>query len=71
MNNEIIFIVENDLEGGYFAKSLEHSIHTQAETIEDLKSMIKDALDCHFDNNSEKPSMIRLHFINDEVFAYA
>ena len=71
MNKEIIFVVENDFEGGYFAKSLEHSIHTQAETIDELKIMIKDALDCHFDNDYEKPSMIRLHFVSDEVFAYA
>lgn len=71
MNKEIIFVVENDLEGGYFAKSLEHSIHTQAESIDELKLMIKDALDCHFDNDYEKPSMIRLHFVSDEVFAYA
>lgn len=71
MKNEIIFIVESDLEGGYFAKSLEYSIHTQAETIDELKSMIKDALDCHFDDSIEKPSIVRLHFVNDEVFAYA
>ncbi len=37
MNDEIIFVVEESLEGGYEAKALGHSIFTQAETMEELK----------------------------------
>jgi predicted RNase H-like HicB family nuclease len=60
MDKEIIFLVEEDVEGGFFAKALEHAIFTQAETIEELKTMIQDAVRCHF-TAVEKPPIIRLH----------
>jgi hypothetical protein len=66
MQQEIIFIVEESLEGGFEAKALGHSIFTEADSISNLKEMLKDAVNCHFDDN-EKPSMIRLHFVKDEV----
>lgn len=66
MDKEIIFVVEESPEGGYTAKALGHSIFTEADSIEELKKMAKDAVACHFDDNN-KPSMIRLHFVKDEV----
>lgn len=66
--NEIIFLVEEAGEGGYIAKALGESIITQAESLEELKAMIKDAVKCHFDLN-KLPKMIRLHFVKEEVFA--
>ena len=66
MNKEIIFLVEEDEEGGFTAKALGHGIFTEAETIDELKAMIQDAVSCHFDE-SEKPSVIRLHIVKDEV----
>jgi hypothetical protein len=35
--NEIIFLVEEDIEGGYNAKALGESIFTQGETVEELR----------------------------------
>jgi len=33
-----------------------------------LRSMVKDAVDCHFDaNDPNRPRLIRLHFVRDEV----
>jgi predicted RNase H-like HicB family nuclease len=55
---EIIFLVEEDAEGGYVAKALGYSIFTQAESIEELKEKIKDALKCHFDDEAEIPPTI-------------
>lgn len=66
--NEIIFLVEEDIEGGYNAKALGESIFTQGENIEDLRLNIRDAVDCHYDPAS-KPKMIRLHFVSEEVLA--
>ena len=65
---EIVFLVEEDLEGGYTAKALGESIFTQADDIDGLKIMIRDAVDCHFEG-AEKPKMIRLHIVKDEVIA--
>ena len=68
---ELIFLVEEDPEGGYAARALGQSIFTQAESFEELKKNIKDALECHFDAKEEIPKIIRLHIVRDEMFAYA
>ena len=67
--NEIIFLVEVCIEGGFTAKALGESIVTEADTIEDLKLAVKEAVHCHFDDNVNKPKLIRLHQVKDEVFA--
>jgi predicted RNase H-like HicB family nuclease len=65
---EIVFLVEDDSDGGYTARALGESIFTQAEDIESLKEMIRDAVDCHFEAE-DKPQVIRLHIVRDEVIA--
>jgi hypothetical protein len=65
---EIIFLVEESPEGGYEARALGHAIFTEADTFEELKEMVRDAIHCHFDE-SEKPALIRLHLVKDEVIA--
>ena len=66
--NEVIFLVEEDVEGGYTAKALGESIFTQGEDLESLWANIRDAVDCHYEA-SLKPKMIRLHFVSEEVLA--
>ena len=56
---EIIFSVQESPEGGYEARALGFSIFTQADTLDELKTMIRDAVSCHFENG-QKPSVIRL-----------
>ncbi len=68
---EIIFMVEEDPEGGYTAKTLEQSIFTEADTLEELKKNIKDALKCHYDKDEDIPNIIRLHIVKEETFIYA
>jgi predicted RNase H-like HicB family nuclease len=68
--SEIIFDVrEDDVDGGYIASALGVGIHTQGETLEELRSNVKEAVDCYFDENMEAPRVIRLHFVRDEVMA--
>ncbi len=64
--NEIIFLVEEALEGGYTAKALGESIFTEGDTMEQVKTNIKEAVECHFDEG-KKPKLIRLHMIKEEV----
>lgn len=68
---ELIFLVEEDPEGGYAARALGQSIFTQAESFDELKNNIKNALECHFDTKEDMPEIIRLHIVRDEMFAYA
>lgn len=68
--SEIIFQVEQDeIDGGYVATALGHSIVTQADTVDELRSMVRDAVKCHFSDGGSgpKPGVIRLHFVRDEV----
>ena len=69
--DELIFLVEEDPDGGFTAKALGENIFTQGDTMKELKEMIKDAIECHFDFHEQMPKMIRLHFVKDEVFAFA
>ena len=64
--SEIIFSVVESPESGYEARALGFSIFSEAETLEELKTMIRDAVACHFDD-ADKPSVIRLHMVKDEV----
>jgi len=65
-SSEIIFTVEEAPEGGFQAHALGHSIYTQAESLEELKTMLQDAVRCHFEEN-DRPRIIRLHWVKDEV----
>jgi hypothetical protein len=66
--NEIIFVIEEADEGGYTARALGESIFTEGENLADLRTNIRDAVDCHFEPE-KKPKIIRLHFVTEEVFA--
>ncbi|HXU49124.1 MAG TPA: 2-oxoisovalerate dehydrogenase [Candidatus Binatia bacterium] len=65
-DTEIIFAIEESPEGGFEARALGHAIFTQADTIDELKVMLRDAVECHFDG-AVKPRVIRLHWTKDEV----
>ena len=65
---EIIFEVSDDeLDGGYSASALGFGIHTEGETLDELRRNIREAVDCYFDDSMERPRLIRLHYVRDEV----
>ena len=69
-SSEIIFEVsEDEIDGGYSVSALGYGIHTQGDTIEELRDNVKEAVDCYFDETMKRPTLIRLHFVRDEVLA--
>lgn len=66
---EIIFEVREAEEGGFWARALGYDIFTQGEDWNDLRNMVKDAVSCHFEKDQDRPKVIRLHFVRDEVLA--
>lgn len=64
--NEIIFLVEEAGEGGYTARALGYSIFTEADTWDELKGAIQEAVRCHFDEG-KAPRIVRLHIVREEV----
>lgn len=69
MSSEIIFEVTEAEEGGYCATALGYGITTQADTPEELRQLVRDAISCYFDDPQNTPKIIRLHFVRDEVLA--
>jgi predicted RNase H-like HicB family nuclease len=67
--SEIIFEVHEADEGGFWARALGHDIFTQGEDWNDLRKMVKEAVACHFESAAERPKLIRLHYVRDEVLA--
>lgn len=67
---EIIFDVrEDEADGGYTASALGHGIHTEGDTLEELRANVIEAVDAYFDETMQAPKVIRLHFVRDEVIA--
>jgi hypothetical protein len=67
--SEIVFLVEEDPDGGLTARALGESIFTQADTMDELRVLLRDAVRCHFDDENRRPKAIRIHFVRDEVIA--
>ena len=69
--SEIIFeVTEDETDGGFIARALGHSIVTEADTWEQLRSNVREAVLCHFDEG-QAPAVIRLHRVVDELLATA
>lgn len=48
--------MQDSPEGGFEARALSASIYTEADTLDELKELIRDAVSCHFDEN-ERPKL--------------
>jgi len=61
---EIIFLVSDDPEGGYIGKAIGESIFTQADSMQELGEMIKDAVHCHYpdEQNCPQPVAVVRHY---------
>jgi predicted RNase H-like HicB family nuclease len=50
MDVELIFEVRDADEGGYHARALGHAIFTEAETWEELRNNVVEAISLHFED---------------------
>lgn len=60
---------EDEVEGGYTASAPGAGIHTEGDSLDELRANIKEAVEAYFDESMDAPLIIRLHFVRDEVFA--
>ncbi|MGO9113802.1 MAG: 2-oxoisovalerate dehydrogenase E1 subunit beta [Thermoguttaceae bacterium] len=61
-------MIEESSDAGYEARALTAPIFSEADTLDELRTMIRDAVVCHFDE-ADRPRIIRLHFVREEVIA--
>lgn len=66
---EIVFLVEDESEGGLSARALGESIFTQGDDMTMLRERVRDAVRCHYPDEATRPKLIRLHYVSDEVIA--
>jgi hypothetical protein len=65
---EIVFAVTQEADGGFFAEALGESIFTQADTWDELRTHVREAVTAfYFDRPA--PARVRLHLVRDEVLA--
>jgi hypothetical protein len=67
---ELVFEVVQEADGGYTAEALGESIFTQADTWEELRTNVREAV-AAFYFDSAPPAFARLRFVRDEVLAVA
>jgi hypothetical protein len=67
---ELVFEVVQEAHGGYTAEALGESIFTEADSWEELRANVREAVQAfYFD--AEPPASIRLRLVRDEVLAVA
>jgi predicted RNase H-like HicB family nuclease len=67
--NQLVFQIEQD-DNMLVATCHEPEMATQGQTLDELIAMIRDLVQCRFDENDERLSWpIRLHFLHDPVLS--
>ncbi len=70
--SELIFEVTQEAGGGFCTECLTEPIFTQADTWEQLRDNVREAVHAYyFDQPKNLPSSIRLHMVRDEILACA
>jgi predicted RNase H-like HicB family nuclease len=65
---ELVFEVTQEADGGFVAKSLGEGVITQADTWEELRRNVREAVEAYYFDGIP-PKQIRLHLVRDEVLA--
>lgn len=66
--SELVFSITQEADGGFVAEALGESIVTQADTWEELRANVREAVAAfYFDRPA--PKVVRLHLVRDEVLA--
>ena len=59
--SEIIFeVTEDEVDGGYSASAIGYGIHTQGDSMEEIRRKVREAVDCYFDETMERPGITRI-----------
>jgi hypothetical protein len=66
--NELVFLVTQEGDGGFVAEALGESIFTQADSWDELRVHVREAVAAfYFDQPA--PARVRLHLVRDEMLA--
>jgi hypothetical protein len=68
--SELVFEVTQEQDGGFIAEALGENIVTEANTWDQLRANVKEAVEAYY-FEEPKPAFLRLHLRRDEVLAVA
>jgi hypothetical protein len=57
---ELIFEIRDAEEGGFFARALEHAIFSEAETWDELRANVLEAVSLHFEDAPVRPRLVQM-----------
>ena len=63
---ELVFEVTQEADGGFVAESVGEDVFTQADTWNELRHNIREAVQAYFFDGTP-PRLIRLHLVRDEL----
>ncbi len=64
---ELIFEIRDAEEGGFYARALGHSIFTEAESWDELRANVLEAVSAHFADAAIRPRLVQMHYVKDEL----
>jgi hypothetical protein len=64
---ELIYEIRDAEEGGLYARALGHSIFTDAETWDELRANVLEAVSLHFEDATTRPRLVQMHYVKDEL----
>ena len=64
---ELIFEIRDAEEGGFCARGLGHGIFTEGETWDQLRANVLEAVSLHFEDATNRPRLVRMHYVKDEL----
>lgn len=67
---ELVFEVVQEADGGYCAECLTESIFTQADSWDELRRNVLEAVNA-FNFDGSAPTSVRLHLLRDEIMSVA
>ena len=65
---ELVFEITQEADGGYTAEALGEGIFAEADSWEELRRNVSDAVEAYF-FDAEKPKQVRLRLVRDELLA--
>ena len=66
---ELMFLVHEAEEGGYYAEAVGAGIFAEGDTMDELKKSIRSGIECYYENTADSPAFAHLHFVKDEIMA--
>ena len=64
---QLIFEIRDAEEGGYYARALGHGIFTEADSWDELRANLLEAVSLHFEDATTRPRLVQMHYVKDEL----